>query len=78
MNAERGAARQRATSPIRPAIELSDRQRAVLRAVVEDYVLTAIPVGSKALLGRYALGVSPATVRGAMAELENLVQRPLR
>ena len=72
MNAERGAARQRGTSPIRPAIELSDRQRAVLRAVVEDYVLTAIPVGSKALLGRYALGVSPATVRGAMAELEAL------
>jgi heat-inducible transcriptional repressor len=72
MNAERGAPRQRGTSPIRPAIELSDRQRAVLRAVVEDYVLTAIPVGSKALLGRYALGVSPATVRGAMAELESL------
>jgi heat-inducible transcriptional repressor len=72
MNAERGAARQRGTSPIRPAIELSDRQRAVLRAVVEDYVLTAVPVGSKALLGRYALGVSPATVRGAMAELEAL------
>jgi heat-inducible transcriptional repressor len=62
---ERGA-------PHRPAIELSDRQRAVLRAVVEDYVLTAVPVGSKALLGRYALGVSPATVRGAMAELEAL------
>jgi heat-inducible transcriptional repressor len=59
-------------APHRPAIELSDRQRAVLRAVVEDYVLTAIPVGSKALLGRYALGVSPATVRGAMAELEAL------
>jgi heat-inducible transcriptional repressor len=72
MNAERGATRQRGTSPIRPAIELSDRQRAVLRAVVEDYVLTAVPVGSKALLGRYALGVSPATVRGAMAELEGL------
>ena len=72
MTPERGSARQRGTSPIRPAIELTDRQRTVLRAVVEDYVLTAIPVGSKALLGRYALGVSPATVRSSMAELEAL------
>jgi heat-inducible transcriptional repressor len=59
-------------TPLRPAIELSERHRAVLRAVVEDYVLTAIPVGSRALLSRYALGVSPATIRGAMAELESL------
>ena len=44
----------------------------MLRAVVEDYVLTAIPVGSKALVHRYGLGVSPATVRSAMAELEAL------
>jgi heat-inducible transcriptional repressor len=58
--------------PIRPALELTDRQRTVLRAVVEDYVLTAVPVGSKALVGRYTLGVSPATVRSAMAELESL------
>jgi heat-inducible transcriptional repressor len=72
LSAERGASRQRGTSPIRPAIELTDRQRTVLRAVVEDYVINAVPVGSKALLGRYALGVSPATVRGAMAELESL------
>jgi len=65
------AARERMTSP-RPAVELTDRQRSVLRAVVEDYVLTAIPVGSKALVTRYGLGVSPATVRSAMAELEAL------
>ncbi len=55
----------------RPAVDLTDRQRSVLRAVVEDYVLTAIPVGSKALVNRYGLGVSPATVRSAMAELES-------
>src|SRR6187431_3487464 len=53
-------------------IDLTERQRSVLRAVVEDYVLTAIPVGSKALVERYALQVSPATVRSAMAELETL------
>ncbi|MGZ8512041.1 MAG: heat-inducible transcriptional repressor HrcA [Candidatus Limnocylindria bacterium] len=54
------------------ALELSNRQRAVLRAVVEDYVSTAIPVGSKSLVSRYRFGVSPATVRSAMAELEAL------
>jgi heat-inducible transcriptional repressor len=56
----------------RSALELNNRQRAVLRAVVEDYVSTAIPVGSKSLVARYQFGVSPATVRGAMAELEGL------
>lgn len=56
----------------RPAFELTDRQRQILRAVVEDYVTTAIPVGSKALVERYQLGVSSATVRSAMAELEAL------
>jgi heat-inducible transcriptional repressor len=55
---------------VAPALELTDRQRSILRAVVEDYVLTAIPVGSKSLVSRYGLGVSPATVRSAMAELE--------
>ena len=54
----------------RPALELTDRQRSILRAVVEDYVTSAVPVGSKALVSRYGLGVSPATVRSAMAELE--------
>ncbi len=58
--------------PPGPALELTDRQRSVLRAVVEDYVLTAVPVGSKALVTRYGLHVSPATVRSAMAELESL------
>jgi heat-inducible transcriptional repressor len=71
MTEEHQRSRDRGT-PIRPALELTDRQRTVLRAVVEDYVLTAVPVGSKSLLGRYALGVSPATVRSAMAELEFL------
>ncbi|HET7685530.1 MAG TPA: heat-inducible transcriptional repressor HrcA [Candidatus Limnocylindria bacterium] len=51
-------------------IELTERQRSVLRAVVEDYLLTAVPVGSKALVARYALPVSSATVRSAMADLE--------
>ncbi len=47
-----------------------DRRLAVLRAIVEDYVSTEEPVGSKALVERHGLGVSPATVRNDMAVLE--------
>jgi heat-inducible transcriptional repressor len=46
------------------------RRLAVLRAIVEDYVSTEEPVGSKALVERHGLGVSPATVRNDMAALE--------
>ncbi|MDE1565229.1 heat-inducible transcriptional repressor HrcA [Actinotignum sanguinis] len=47
-----------------------DRRGRVLEAIVRDYVTTREPVGSKALVERYALGVSPATVRNDMAVLE--------
>ncbi|HSE08667.1 MAG TPA: heat-inducible transcriptional repressor HrcA [Nocardioidaceae bacterium] len=47
------------------------RKLAVLRAIVEDYVSTQEPVGSKALVERHRLGVSPATVRNDMAALED-------
>ncbi|MGA0010688.1 MAG: heat-inducible transcriptional repressor HrcA [Candidatus Nanopelagicales bacterium] len=49
---------------------LEDRRLAVLRAIVEDYVSTREPVGSKALVERHSLGVSSATVRNDMAVLE--------
>ena len=49
---------------------LDDRKLAVLRAIVEDYVETQEPVGSKALVERHHLRVSPATVRNDMAVLE--------
>lgn len=49
---------------------LEERRLAVLRAIVEDYVSTEEPVGSKALVERHSLGVSPATVRNDMAALE--------
>ncbi|MFI0417306.1 heat-inducible transcriptional repressor HrcA [Spongiactinospora sp. 9N601] len=51
---------------------VDDRKLAVLRAIVEDYVSTNEPVGSKALTERHNLGVSPATVRNDMAALEEL------
>ena len=46
------------------------RSQAILRAVIEEYVTTAAPVGSHALVERYRLGVSSATVRAVLAELE--------
>ena len=49
---------------------LEERRLAVLRAIVEDYVATHEPVGSKALAERHSLGVSPATIRNDMAALE--------
>ncbi len=49
---------------------LDDRKKQILKAVVEDYVLSAEPVGSKSLINRHRLKVSSATIRNEMAELE--------
>jgi heat-inducible transcriptional repressor len=51
-------------------MSLDERKLEVLRAIVQDYVATQEPVGSKALVERHNLGVSPATVRNDMAILE--------
>ena len=48
-----------------------DRRLKVLSAIVTDYVRTREPVGSRALVERYRLGVSPATIRNDMAVLED-------
>lgn len=55
-----------------------ERKLSVLRAIVEDYVSTSEPVGSKALVERHHLGVSPATIRNDMAALEEegLIAQP--
>ena len=49
---------------------LTPRQRAILRLIVQEYVATGRAVGSKALGERYAVGVSAATIRNEMADLE--------
>ncbi|MDP9801726.1 heat-inducible transcriptional repressor [Arcanobacterium wilhelmae] len=49
---------------------MTDRKSIVLKAIVEDYVATREPVGSKAVVERHKLAVSPATVRNDMAQLE--------
>ena len=51
---------------------LSERQRHVLRTVIQEFVQTAQPVGSAGLVGQYDLGVSPATVRNELAALERM------
>src|SRR3954469_20343643 len=47
------------------------RSESILRAVIDEYVSTAIPVGSNSLVERYGLGVSSATVRNILAALED-------
>lgn len=49
---------------------LTPRKEAVLQAVIHEYIATAVPVGSKAVVEKYNLGVSSATIRNDMAELE--------
>ena len=51
---------------------LDDRKKNILKAIVDDYIATAEPVGSKALISRFHFTVSSATVRNEMAELEEL------
>src|SRR5258708_32295544 len=52
------------------ADELTPRERRVLQAVIQSYVKTAEPAGSRVISRRYGLGVSPATIRNTMSGLE--------
>src|SRR3954469_11371601 len=53
-----------------PPEELSRRERRVLEAVIRSFVETAEPAGSRTLSRRFGLGVSPATIRNTMSDLE--------
>jgi heat-inducible transcriptional repressor len=53
------------------ADELTPRERRVLEAVIQTYVQTAEPAGSRVLSRRFGLGVSPATIRNTMSDLED-------
>ena len=53
-----------------PAVQLTSRQREILRRLVEEYVSTGHPVGSKTLVEGSAMSVSPSTVRSELAALE--------
>lgn len=61
-------------------MEMTERKRMILKAIVNEYILTAEPVGSRTLARRYDFGVSPATIRNEMADLEeaNYLEQPHR
>jgi len=52
--------------------ELSPRQIQILKAIIEEYIATALPVGSETLDKKYNLGVSPATIRNEMVRLTDM------
>ena len=49
--------------------ELTDRQKALLKAIIEEYIESAEPIGSEVIERKYDLGVSPATIRIEMVKL---------
>ena len=59
-------------------MEMEERKKKVLEAIIQDYIATAEPVGSRTISKKYNLGVSPATVRNEMADLEEmgLIEQP--
>lgn len=54
-----------------PNQNLNEREKLILQAVVHLYITTAEPAGSRALVKRFDLDISPATVRNVMADLED-------
>ena len=51
---------------------IDERKQKILKAIINDYITSAEPVGSRTLARKYDLGVSPATIRNEMADLEML------
>lgn len=51
---------------------LNDRKKKILQLIIEDYISTAEPVGSRTIARKYDLGISPATIRNEMSDLEML------
>ncbi|MCX7903774.1 MAG: heat-inducible transcriptional repressor HrcA [Caloramator sp.] len=53
-------------------MDLGERKRYILKAIVDDYIETAEPVGSRTIAKKYEMGISSATIRNEMADLEEL------
>lgn len=51
---------------------MDERKKKILRAIVQDYISTAEPIGSRTISRKFDLGISPATIRNEMADLEEL------
>lgn len=52
------------------AYELTEREKSILRYVIQQFILTANPVGSRNIAKRYDIGLSPASIRNIMSDLE--------
>ncbi|TDT51109.1 heat-inducible transcriptional repressor HrcA [Fonticella tunisiensis] len=53
-------------------MELGDRKKSILKAIITDYIETAEPVGSRTIAKKYEMGISSATIRNEMSDLEDL------
>lgn len=53
-------------------MRMDERKQQILLAIIKDYISTAEPVGSRTISRKYKLGVSPATIRNEMADLEEM------
>ncbi|MCB8814242.1 heat-inducible transcriptional repressor HrcA [Desulfosporosinus shakirovi] len=53
-------------------MQMDERKRKILRAIVQDYIATAEPIGSRTIARKFDMGVSSATIRNEMADLEDL------
>lgn len=53
-------------------MDLGERKRHILKAIIDDYIETAEPVGSRTIAKKYEMGISSATIRNEMADLEEL------
>ena len=52
--------------------ELNDRKRSILKSIIDDYIQSAQPVGSRTIARKHELGLGSATIRNEMADLEEL------
>ena len=53
-------------------MDLNERKLRILQAIISDFIQTGEPVGSRTLSKKYELGVSPATIRNEMSDLEDM------
>ena len=51
---------------------VDERKLKILQAIISDYIATGEPVGSRTIAKKYDLGISPATIRNEMADLEEM------
>ena len=53
-------------------MEMDERKMKILQAIIDDYILTGVPVGSRTISKKYDMGLSSATIRNEMSDLEEL------